>query len=356
MAHCDSAWSLVRPRSEVEAEIMASLVARAEAIKGKKAEKGEDNILKIMTEGLQLATDVRLLNPNTPFNPNGKIAKAVDNIHRIWAEGAEPALSQIVFLDSGVPGSKAARRMETAESQPVGEDIAILTDSAEDGWYRYHALFADLLRATLRRRHPDLVDEMHQRAAGWMMANGRPVDAERHARLARDWPLVGRLAVDRWLVADLDDTRPVPDPAARVPASAVSETPALALVGAAVACIAGDRDTADLYRGHLDRLLGGADTHGDEGRMFRLALDGDAIRASEPVFAAALSDPRDDDARFNAEGLAVQNPGNGAAGHPPLVGAPGDKDRRVGKSVITFHVTPKAHHKNKKERREAAKS
>jgi N12 class adenine-specific DNA methylase len=118
--------------SEVEAEIMASLVARAEAIKGKKAEKGEDNILKIMTEGLQLATDVRLLNPDAPFNPNGKIAKAVDNIHRIWADGAEPALSQIVFLDSGVPGSKAVRRIDTAERQPVGDAIAILTDSEDE--------------------------------------------------------------------------------------------------------------------------------------------------------------------------------------------------------------------------------
>jgi N12 class adenine-specific DNA methylase len=117
--------------SEVESEIMASLVARAEAIKGKKAEKGEDNILKIMTEGLQLATDVRLLNPHAPFNPNGKIAKAVDNIHRIWAEGAEPALSQIVFLDSGVPGSRAIRRIETADAQPDDDAIAILTDSEE---------------------------------------------------------------------------------------------------------------------------------------------------------------------------------------------------------------------------------
>jgi N12 class adenine-specific DNA methylase len=117
--------------SEVEAEIMASLVARVEAIKGKKAEKGEDNILKIMTEGLQLATDVRLLNPDAPFNPNGKIAKAVDNIHRIWAEGAEPALSQIVFLDSGVPGSKARQRVEIADAQPDDDAIAILTDSEE---------------------------------------------------------------------------------------------------------------------------------------------------------------------------------------------------------------------------------
>ncbi|HKY67140.1 MAG TPA: AAA family ATPase, partial [Acidimicrobiales bacterium] len=126
----------------------------------------------------------------------------------------------------------AGRRLEDLERSGV-----FLTDSTEDGWYRYHALFADLLRATLRRRHPDLVVEMHERAAGWLMANGRPAEAERHARLARDWPLVGRLAIDRWVAATLDDTRPVPDPAARVPASAVSETPALALVGAGLACV-----------------------------------------------------------------------------------------------------------------------
>jgi len=162
------------------------------------------------------------------------------------AERLTPDLAALLTADH-----RAGERLEDLERSGV-----FLTDTADDGWYRYHALFAELLRATLRRRNPDLVPEMHGRAAGWLMANGRPADAERHARLAGDWPLVGRLAIDRWLAATLDDTGPLPDPAARVPAGALRETPALALVAAAAACRSGDRDAADLHRGHLDSLLG----------------------------------------------------------------------------------------------------
>jgi len=208
-------------------------------------------------------------------------------------ERLTPDLAALLTADAD-----AGRRLEDLERSGV-----FLTDTAEDGWYRYHALFADLLRATLRRRHPDLVAEMHQRAAGWLMANGRPVDAERHARLAHDWPLVGRLAVDRWLAASLDDARPVPDPAARVPASAVSETPALALVGAGVACVAGDRDTAELYRGHLDRLLGPlpAGPAAGAGVVYRRLLD----VAHGWAFGA---DPRSRAAAVELAGLDVLQP------------------------------------------------
>lgn len=131
-----------------------------------------------------------------------------------------------------------------------------LVDAAGEGWFRYHALFAELLRAALRRRHPELVDEMHRRAAGWLTAHGRPAEAEHHARLAGDWPLAGRLAADRWLAAALEDAGPVPEPATQVPARALEETPALALVAAAAACRSGDRDAAKLHRGHADARLG----------------------------------------------------------------------------------------------------
>ena len=103
-----------------EAAYMESLVARAEAMKGKRPEKGADNMLKIMSEGLQLATDMRLIDPDAPFNPEGKVAKAVENIHRIWKEGEEPALAQIVFLDMGVPGSKARPRVSVSDAEATG--------------------------------------------------------------------------------------------------------------------------------------------------------------------------------------------------------------------------------------------
>ena len=123
--------------SDVEAAIMESLVARAEAIKGKRAEVGGDNMLKIMSEGLKLATDIRLLNPAAAANPHGKIAKAVENIHRIWKDGQDPALAQIVFLDMGVPGSRAGKGAAATEAE-ADDGIAIIpvddddTDAGED--------------------------------------------------------------------------------------------------------------------------------------------------------------------------------------------------------------------------------
>ncbi len=113
-----------------ETAIMESLVARAEAIKGKRAEKGGDNMLKIMSEGLQLATDIRLLNPEAAPNVQGKIAKAAKTIARIWREGKEPALAQLVFLDLGVPGSKA-RIQPPEDASGDGDDVIVLAEGEE---------------------------------------------------------------------------------------------------------------------------------------------------------------------------------------------------------------------------------
>jgi LuxR family transcriptional regulator, maltose regulon positive regulatory protein len=208
------------------------------------------------------------------------------------AERVTPDLAALLTADN-----RSGERLQDLERSGV-----FLTDTTEDGWYRYHALFADLLRATLRRRHPELVPEMHERAAGWLMANGRPAEAERHARLARDWPLVARLAIDRWLAATLDDADPLPDPASRVPDGALQETPALALVVAAIACRAGDRDAADLHRSHVDALLGPVPERAtrSSGGLYRRLLDlahgwafGPDARARTAAAALAVADEID---------------------------------------------------------------
>ena len=92
--------------SNAEEQYIADLVERAAAMKGKRVEKGGDNMLKIVSEGRKVATDYRLLRPDAEINPDGKIAKAVDNLYRIWKDGKDPGLAQIVFLDMGVPSSK----------------------------------------------------------------------------------------------------------------------------------------------------------------------------------------------------------------------------------------------------------
>ncbi len=53
-------------------------------------------------------------------------------------------------------------------------------------WYRYHRLFADLLRARLEDLYPDRVPELHQRASAWYEREGMLDSAMKHALAADD--------------------------------------------------------------------------------------------------------------------------------------------------------------------------
>ncbi len=53
-------------------------------------------------------------------------------------------------------------------------------------WYRYHHLFADVLRAHLLEEQPDQVAHLHGRASAWYERHGEPSEAIRHALAARD--------------------------------------------------------------------------------------------------------------------------------------------------------------------------
>jgi ATP/maltotriose-dependent transcriptional regulator MalT len=54
-------------------------------------------------------------------------------------------------------------------------------------WYRYHHLFADVLRARLLDEQPEYVPELHRRASGWFERNGEASEAIRHALAADDF-------------------------------------------------------------------------------------------------------------------------------------------------------------------------
>jgi LuxR family transcriptional regulator, maltose regulon positive regulatory protein len=63
-------------------------------------------------------------------------------------------------------------------------------------WYRYHHLFAELLRAELRRREPEAAQDLHFRAAMWFEANAMPETAIGHAQAAGDYDRLARLILD----------------------------------------------------------------------------------------------------------------------------------------------------------------
>ena len=71
--------------------------------------------------------------------------------------------------------------------------VVSLDDHRE--WYRYHHLFSDLLRAELKRRHPDLLPVYLRRAAGWCERHGSPGEAFAYAHEAGDLAHAGRIAL-----------------------------------------------------------------------------------------------------------------------------------------------------------------
>jgi LuxR family maltose regulon positive regulatory protein len=125
-----------------------------------------------------------------------------------------------------------------------------------DEWYRYHGLLAQMLRAELRRREPQLERELHRRASRWH-ADHDDVDAAiRHAAAAGDAQLAGDLlwtnafryipqghnaTVRRWLGHFTDEQT-----AGHAP---------LALVAANAHLADGDRDHAEHWTAAAARAL-----------------------------------------------------------------------------------------------------
>ena len=71
-------------------------------------------------------------------------------------------------------------------------------------WFRYHHLFADLLRLELRRRRPEAGPALHRRAAEWFSQYGEVDEAIRHTQAAGDWPAAARLLADHSFSLTLD--------------------------------------------------------------------------------------------------------------------------------------------------------
>ena len=65
-------------------------------------------------------------------------------------------------------------------------------------WFRYHHLFADLLRLELRRVAPATIQPLHGAAAGWHERRGDVVAAVRHYQAAGEWAAAGRLLLDNY--------------------------------------------------------------------------------------------------------------------------------------------------------------
>jgi LuxR family maltose regulon positive regulatory protein len=102
-------------------------------------------------------------------------------------------------------------------------------------WYRYHPLFAGLLRGRLAEREPGAAQKLHRRAAAWLAEAGYTDEAVWHAIAAGEVETATNLVVDRWLshpLVHLGRGETVLQWLEPIPSRALQEDPRLALVNA----------------------------------------------------------------------------------------------------------------------------
>jgi LuxR family transcriptional regulator, maltose regulon positive regulatory protein len=109
---------------------------------------------------------------------------------------------------------------------------AFVVSLGQRSWYRYHQLFAELLRVELRYQAPEELPELHRRAAGWCAANGFAVEAARHAIASGDWQLATTVLLGHWNDLVRDDPFVLRELLALLPPELARTDPELALVAA----------------------------------------------------------------------------------------------------------------------------
>lgn len=110
-----------------------SLVYRAEHLP-KKAEKGKDNMLSIMSDARKAALDMRLLFPELPDNPNSKVNVAAGRISAIYDQWNADRGTQLVFIDLSTPKASRGKEAERIRELVAAaeSDDADVASAAQD--------------------------------------------------------------------------------------------------------------------------------------------------------------------------------------------------------------------------------
>ena len=177
------------------------------------------------------------------------------------------------------------------------------------GWWRYHHLFADLLRARLQQQQPDRVPELHRNAATWYEQRGLADDAIRHAVAAGEMTWAARLierhydaafflrgeaaTIHRWLAA--------------LPEDLVRSRPRLLLGQALMAVLSGRLEAVEPLLDAAERASAGAAAEPFEptaGRARSLLVNAPALIALLRSILAQLRGDADATVAFASQALA----------------------------------------------------
>jgi LuxR family transcriptional regulator, maltose regulon positive regulatory protein len=167
--------------------------------------------LQQRTEGWAAGLRLAVLSLSVDSDPESFVAQfsgsnrvVADYLMAEMLERQPPHVQHLLLTTSildRVNGELADLLAETRGSEKIllgleDANAFVVSLDGERTWFRYHHLFRELLRLELRRTTPDLIAELHRRAAEWFAGQGHVVEAIRHMQAAGDWKRAA------WLLAD----------------------------------------------------------------------------------------------------------------------------------------------------------
>ena len=95
--------TVVAKPSDIQKEMVQELSKRAADIHSGTVDASVDNMLCVTNDGRKIGLDVRLMNPMLPDDPNSKLNVCVQNVLKIWEDGKDQKLTQLLFCDLSTP-------------------------------------------------------------------------------------------------------------------------------------------------------------------------------------------------------------------------------------------------------------
>ena len=162
-------------------------------------------------------------------------------------------------------------------------------------WYRYHHMFADVLRARLLAEHPDEVPDLHRRASAWYSSHDLVADAVRHALAGEDFdraaylmeealPQMRRARQDGLLMSWVRS----------LPEYVVRRSPVLSIVSGWSMLMAGDLDAVESRLDDADAALAAGARDQDLAATWADTEDLRTAPATVSVYRASLAQAQGD--------------------------------------------------------------
>jgi LuxR family transcriptional regulator, maltose regulon positive regulatory protein len=147
------------------------------------------------------------------------------------------------LCDAVVGSGSAAEIIDLLER----ENLFVIPLDDTRHWFRYHHLFAQVLRAELARAEPDIVPALHQRAARWLRRSGLPADTITHLEAAGDLAdAIGVMAGNWYAYVDSGQVGTVRGWIRSLGDDVITAHPVAAHCAAWAAALSGDQET--VYR------------------------------------------------------------------------------------------------------------